>query len=75
MQLLRRWIQAAATVCSNAYLLFPVSRNIYQGSLKSVCVPGLNCYSCPAATGACPVGSIQAFMAGIRPAFREGQAA
>ena len=24
------------------------------------CVPGLNCYSCPGATGACPIGSLQA---------------
>ena len=27
---------------------------------KAVCVPGLNCYSCPAASGACPIGSFQA---------------
>ena len=27
---------------------------------KKLCVPGLNCYSCPAATGACPIGSFQA---------------
>ena len=25
-----------------------------------MCVPGLNCYSCPAATGACPIGAFQA---------------
>ena len=29
------------------------------GKAKTVCVPGLNCYSCPAATGACPIGAIQ----------------
>ena len=33
---------------------------IYQGSNKGICVPGLNCYSCPAATGACPIGAFQA---------------
>jgi len=33
---------------------------IYQGKGKTVCVPGLNCYSCPAATGACPIGAFQA---------------
>lgn len=33
---------------------------IYQGKAKTVCVPGLNCYSCPAATGACPIGAFQA---------------
>lgn len=33
---------------------------IYRGDAKNVCVPGLNCYSCPAATGACPIGAFQA---------------
>ena len=28
--------------------------SLYQGAGKTVCVPGLNCYSCPAASGACP---------------------
>lgn len=36
------------------------SGTIYQGSLKGVCVPGLNCYSCPGAIAACPIGSLQA---------------
>ena len=72
MLALRRWIQSAATLLSNAYLLFPFSRNIYQGKLKSICVPGLNCYSCPAATGACPLGSLQTLFANIRPSLRAG---
>ncbi|MDY6037764.1 MAG: 4Fe-4S binding protein [Eubacterium sp.] len=33
---------------------------IYTGGAKQICVPGLNCYSCPGATGACPIGSFQA---------------
>ena len=33
---------------------------IYTGTLKNFCVPGMNCYSCPAAIGACPIGSLQA---------------
>lgn len=33
---------------------------IYQGKLKGVCTPGLNCYSCPGAIGSCPIGSLQA---------------
>lgn len=33
---------------------------IYRGELKNFCAPGLNCYSCPAATFACPIGSLQA---------------
>ena len=35
-------------------------RSIYQGKLKNLCVPGLNCYSCPGALGACPIGAVQA---------------
>ncbi len=74
MFVLRRWIQAAAAALSNAYLLFPFTRNIYQGRLKSVCVPGLNCYSCPAATGACPLGSLQTILATVRPSVKAGNA-
>ena len=33
---------------------------IYTGALKNFCVPGMNCYSCPAAIGACPIGALQA---------------
>ena len=33
--------------------------NIYQGNTKKFCVPGINCYSCPGAIGACPLGSFQ----------------
>ena len=29
---------------------------------KSLCVPGLNCYSCPGALGSCPIGSLQAVL-------------
>lgn len=32
---------------------------IYHGSGKQFCVPGLNCYSCPGAVAACPLGSLQ----------------
>ncbi len=42
---------------------------IYQGNAKTVCVPGLNCYSCPAATGACPIGAFQAVIGSSRFKF------
>ena len=32
---------------------------IYKGATKNFCVPGINCYSCPGAVGACPLGSLQ----------------
>lgn len=35
------------------------SNQVVATTTKSVCVPALNCYSCPAAGGACPLGSIQ----------------
>ena len=35
-------------------------QNFTQANLKNACVPGLNCYSCPGAVGACPIGSLQA---------------
>ena len=56
----RGWIQAAATLLTNIHLPNFFKGGIYQGKGKSVCVPGLNCYSCPAASGACPIGAFQA---------------
>ncbi len=35
------------------------NKAIYQGDLKSFCVPVLNCYACPLARFSCPIGSIQ----------------
>ncbi len=52
-------IQAAVTFLTNAHLTGFFTGNIYQGPLKKICVPGLNCYSCPGALGACPLGSLQ----------------
>ncbi len=69
MGYLRRLIQFVATFLTNSSLGFILTRKIYQGPLKSICVPGLNCYSCPAATFACPIGSLQSIFAGIRPSL------
>lgn len=56
-----RWkIQLMATLASNPFLLNFYQGKLYRGPLKRVCVPGLNCYSCPAAAGSCPIGSLQA---------------
>lgn len=55
-------IQAAATLLQNANLKGFFTGKIYQGPVKQVCVPGLNCYSCPGAVGACPIGSLQNFL-------------
>jgi len=57
--LARRVIQALAAVAQNSYLPGLLAGRIYRGDLKGVCVPGLNCYSCPGAWGSCPIGALQ----------------
>ena len=56
----RGLIQAGAALLTNIHLPNFLKGRIYQGGGKIVCVPGLNCYSCPAASGACPIGAFQA---------------
>lgn len=56
----RGWIQAVAFLLTNIHLPNFFKRQIYRGTGKTVCVPGLNCYSCPGAAGACPIGAFQA---------------
>ena len=55
----RRLIQLYAALLTNANVKGFVNGTIYQGPGKNVCAPGLNCYSCPGAAGACPLGSLQ----------------
>ena len=55
----RGLLQACAALLTNPHLPNLLKGQIYRGKGKYVCVPGLNCYSCPAATGACPIGAIQ----------------
>ena len=56
----RGWVQAGAALLTNLHLPNFFKGRLYQGAGKAVCVPGLNCYSCPAASGACPIGAFQA---------------
>jgi len=55
----RRLAQLYAAVLYNANLKGFVTGSLYTGNTKAVCVPGFNCYSCPGAIGACPLGSLQ----------------
>ncbi|MBQ8982169.1 MAG: 4Fe-4S binding protein [Lachnospiraceae bacterium] len=55
----RRYTQLIAAVLYNCNIKGFVSGKIYQGSTKGLCVPGLNCYSCPGAAFSCPLGSLQ----------------
>lgn len=62
-------ILAAASLIQNAHFKGFFTGKIYQGPIKNVCVPGLNCYSCPGAVGSCPIGSLQGFLSGLRFRF------
>ena len=65
----RGWIQAGAALLTNLHLPNFLKGGLYQGAGKAVCVPGLNCYSCPAASGACPIGSFQAVVGSSKFSF------
>lgn len=56
----RHRFQALWALLTNGYLTGFIQGKIYKGNLKNLCVPGLNCYSCPGALGSCPIGSLQA---------------
>ena len=55
----RRLVQVYCALLYNAHLKGFVTGEIYRGPTKAACVPGLNCYSCPGAVGACPLGALQ----------------
>ena len=61
----RKWMQLYFALLFNANLKGFINvegyfnGKIYEGQTKNVCVPGINCYSCPGAVGACPLGSLQ----------------
>ena len=56
----RTLVQFIFTALANGYAAGYAQGSIYRGAGKFVCVPGLNCYSCPGAVGSCPIGSLQA---------------
>ena len=55
----RRIIQIYTALLYNANVKGFFNGQIYQGPTKNLCVPGMNCYSCPGAIGSCPLGSLQ----------------
>ena len=67
----RRLAQLYAAVLYNAHIRGFIEGKIYTGPAKAVCAPGLNCYSCPGAIAACPLGALQNAVAASasRPAF------
>jgi len=58
----RRLIQLYCALLYNAHIKGFLEGEIYKSkspTTKGICVPGFNCYSCPGAIGACPLGSLQ----------------
>ncbi len=53
-------IQLFFAALTNSYVTGFAAGKIYQGNLKNLCHPGLNCYSCPGAVLSCPIGALQA---------------
>jgi ferredoxin-type protein NapH len=49
----RRWVQTVSFLVMNSFVL---------QSLKAIPCPGLNCYACPGAIFACPIGTLQHFV-------------
>lgn len=62
MKRIRLVVQLLFTIVTNGYLYGFLNGKIYRGNLKYVCVPGLNCYSCPGAAASCPIGALQALL-------------
>ncbi len=59
----RGWIQFLSTVLANSYPLV---------GLKGFCYPALNCWACPSAGFACPIGALQNSASSARLALRAG---
>ena len=65
----QRIVQIISAVLVNGYLIGFQKGRIFTGGSKAVCVPVLNCYSCPGALGACPIGSLQTALGGMKHHF------
>jgi hypothetical protein len=65
----RRIVQWIVAIVTNINLKGFFTGEIYTGTTKNICVPGLNCYSCPGAIGSCPIGSLQAVLGHFKYKF------
>ena len=76
---LRMWIQIGCLVVLNsdfaAFFRGVMKRkaSISKATTKQFCVPGLNCYSCPSAIGACPIGALQFWLNDTANKIKMGQ--
>ncbi|MCR5753792.1 MAG: 4Fe-4S binding protein [Acetatifactor sp.] len=68
-KLKRKLIQIAAFGFTNSHIGNFMEGKLYIGKWKQFCNPGLNCYSCPAASFACPIGAMQAVAGSMNYSF------
>lgn len=61
LQLWRKISQIIGAIVPNSYFKVISSQVIYRGLLKGFCIPLMNCYACPLAVFACPIGTMQHF--------------
>lgn len=59
---LHRIGQIIASIITLGHVPALWTANIYQGPLKAVCVPILNCWGCPLSLFSCPIGALQHFL-------------
>lgn len=62
----RRITQVICALLYNCNFTGFLDGTLYRGKVKGLCVPGLNCYSCPGAVAACPLGSVQTALVSSR---------
>lgn len=55
----QRRAQLISAALMNGYAAGFINGRLFTGTSKALCVPGLNCYSCPGALGSCPIGALQ----------------
>ncbi len=68
----RKAIQIAAFGLNNCHVgnfFQKGGAKLYTGKWKQFCAPGLNCYSCPAASLSCPIGALQAVSGSMKLDF------
>ncbi len=65
----RTFIQSLMLILTNMNFPGFIQGSIFKGKTKYICVPGLNCYSCPGAVGSCPIGSLQAVIGSAKYKF------
>ena len=66
---IRKIVQVLSGAACNAHFSGFVTGKLYTGPLKRFCVPGMNCYACPGALGACPIGSLQGVLSARKLKF------